>query len=143
MTQREARDIMTTNVVTARPDMLVIDVIRTLLRLHISGLPVVDDDGNLLGIITEHDIVNFIISGNAADTKASEVMTKTVETYAPDTPFEEIVNHFAAHRIRRVPVVEGGKVVGIISRRDIIVEMNRIYDRLVMRAEAEQEYEEG
>ena len=132
---------MTTNVVTARPDMLVIDVIRTLLRLHISGLPVVDDDGNLLGIITEHDIVNFIISGNAADTKASEVMTKTVETYAPDTPFEEIVNHFAAHRIRRVPVVEGGKVVGIISRRDIIVEMNRIYDRLVVRAETEQEYE--
>ena len=132
---------MTTNVVTASPDMLVIDVIRTLLHWHISGLPVVDDNGNLLGIITEHDVVNFIISGNAADTKASEVMTKTVETYVPDTPFEEIVNHFAAHRIRRVPVVEGEKVVGIISRRDIIVEMNRIYDRLVMRAETEQEYE--
>lgn len=143
MTQRKARDIMTTNVVTARPHMLVIDVIRTLLRWHISGLPVVDNDGNLLGIITEHDIVNFILSGNAADTKAEGVMTKTVETYDPDTPFEEIVNHFAAHRIRRVPVVESRKVVGIISRRDIIVEMNRVYDLLVVRAEAEQEYEEG
>jgi CBS domain-containing protein len=143
MIQRKAKDIMSTNVVTAGPDMLVIDVIKTLLHRHISGLPVVDDDGNLLGIITEHDIVNFILSGNAAETKALEVMSRTVQTYAPDTPFEEIVNHFAAHRIRRVPVVEGGKVVGIISRRDIIVEMNRIYDRLVVRTETKQQYEEG
>jgi CBS domain-containing protein len=64
-------------------------------------------------------------------------MTKQVETYAPDTLVVEIVNNFAARRIRRVPVVEDGKVVGIISRRDIVREMDRIYSRLVAREETE------
>jgi len=104
-------------------------VIKLLLRWHISGVPVVDDDENLVGIITEHDVVNFTLSGDAADTKAEEVMTKQVETFPPDTLVVEIINHFASHRIRRVPVVEGGKVIGIISRRDIIREMNRIYSQ--------------
>ena len=130
--KRTAREIMTPNVITTNPDTLVINVMKVLLRHHISGLPVVDNDGNLLGIITEHDIVNFVLSGDAADTKASAVMTEKVETYNPDMLFEEVISRFAARRIRRAPVTEGGKVVGIISRRDIIREMNQIYDRLVV-----------
>ena len=128
---------MTSTVITAKQDMLVTDVMKLLLRWHISGLPIVDDDGMLLGIVTEHDVMNFALSGDAASTRASEVMTKQVETYAPDTVVAEIVNHFAARRIRRVPVVKDGKVVGIISRRDIIREMDRIYSRLVAREETE------
>lgn len=135
--KRTARDIMTSTVVTAKEDMLVTNVMKLLLRWHISGLPIVDDEGMLLGIITEHDVMNFALSGDAASTRASEVMTKQVETYAPDTLVVEIVNHFASHRIRRVPVVEYGKVVGIISRRDIVREMDRIYSRLVAREETE------
>jgi CBS domain-containing protein len=60
----------------------------------------------LIGIVTEHDVMNFAISGDAASTTASEVMTKKVETYTPDTLVVEIVNHFAARQIRRVPVVQ-------------------------------------
>ena len=134
---RKARDIMTLNVVTTKPDVLVINAIKVLINHHISGMPVVDGEGNLLGIITEHDVVNFLISGDAADTKVSDVMTKNVDTHNPDTPFEEIVSHFAAYRNRRVPVVENGKVIGIISRRDIVIEMNRIYDQLVMTPDTE------
>ena len=130
---------MTSTVITAKEDMLVTNVMKLLLRWHISGLPVVDDDGILLGIITEHDVMNFALSGEAASTRASEVMTKQVVTYSPDTLVVEIVNHFAAHRIRRVPVVEHGKVVGIISRRDIVREMDRIYSRLVASEETEWE----
>ena len=135
--KRTARDIMTSTVVTAKEDMLVTNVMKLLLRWHISGLPVVDDDGMLLGIITEHDVMNFALSGDAASTRASEVMTKQVETYSPDTLVAEIINRFAARRIRRVPVVEYGKVVGIISRRDIVREMDRIYSRLVAREETD------
>jgi len=135
--KRTARNIMTETVITAKPDILVTGIINLLLRWHISGLPVVDDEGKLLGIVTEHDIINSTLSGDAATTTASEVMSKNVDTYAPDAPLEEIVNHFAARRIRRVPVVEGGKVVGIISRRDIIREMNRIYGQLVTTSETE------
>ena len=137
MKKRKARDIMTGTVITAKPDMLLTDVIRLLLRWHISGLPIVDDDGKLLGIVTEHDIVNFSLSGHAAHTTASEVMTTPVETYDPDTPVEEIVNHFAARRIRRVPVMEGEKVVGIISRRDILREMSQLYSQLVATKDTE------
>ena len=135
--KKTARDIMTATVITVKEDMLVTDVIKLLLRWHISGVPVVDDDGMLLGIITEHDVMNFALSGDAASTIASEVMTKQVETYTTDTLVVEIVNRFAAHRIRRVPVVEYGKVVGIISRRDIVRYMDKMYDRLVAREDTE------
>jgi len=135
--KRTAKDIMTSTVITAKEDMLVTDVMKLLLRWHISGVPVVDNDGVLLGIVTEHDVMNFALSGDAASTRASEVMTKQVETYTPDTLVAEIVNRFAARQIRRVPVVEDGKVVGIISRRDIVREMDRIYSRLVAREETE------
>jgi CBS domain-containing protein len=133
---------MTKTVVTASEDMRLTDAIRLLLRWHISGLPVVDDEGNLVGIITEQDVVNFALSGDAARTKVSEVMIREVITYDPDLLVVDVINRFASHRIRRVPVVEEGKVVGIISRRDIIREMDRIYGQLVVSKEdAEQEYE--
>ena len=135
--KRTARDIMTTTVITVKGDVILTDVIKLLLRWHISGLPVVDDEGKLVGIITEHDLMNFALSGNAADTRVSEVMTTRVETYSPDTLVVEVINHFAARRIRRMPVVENGKVVGIISRRDILRELNRIYSRLVAKEDTE------
>ena len=133
--KKTARDIMTSTVITAKEDMLVTDVIKLLLRWHISGLPIVDDDDRLVGIITEHDVVNFALSGHAADTTAAEVMTKNVVTYSPETLVVEIINYFAAHRIRRVPVVDGGNVVGIISRRDIVRYMDQMYGRLVAKEE--------
>jgi len=141
--ERKARDIMTANVITSKPDVLVISAIKVLINNHISGMPVVDEEGHLLGIITEHDIVNFMLSGNAADTKLSDIMTKNVDVYNPDTPFEEIANHFAVHRNRRVPVLENRKVIGIISRRDIIIEMNKIYDQLVNMSNTEMVHEEA
>lgn len=135
--KRTARDIMTDTVIVVREDMVVTDVIKLLLRWHISGLPVVDSEEKLVGIITEHDLMNFAISGEAADTRVSEVMTTKVETYSPDTLVAEVINNFASHRIRRVPVVDKGKVVGIISRRDILRELNRIYSKLVAKEDTE------
>ena len=129
MKAEKASDIMTTDVVTADPDMSLTGAIDLLLDKNISGLPVVDDDGKLLGVITEHDVMNFAISGDAADTKIREVMTRVVVTCAPDTPVAELVNSYAARRIRRVPVIEGEKVVGIVSRRDILTEISRMYKR--------------
>lgn len=127
--KRTARDIMTQTVITAKEDMILTDVIKLLLRWHISGVPIVDDEGKLVGIITEHDVVNCTLSGHAAKTTAKEIMTKKVETYSPDMLVAEIINDFASRRIRRIPVVEGEKVIGIISRRDIIREMDRIYSQ--------------
>ena len=66
-------------------------------------------------------------------------MTTKVETYSPDTLVVEVLNYFAARRIRRIPIVEDGKVVGIISRRDILRELNRIYSRLMAKEDTETE----
>jgi CBS domain-containing protein len=128
MKTHKAADIMTSPVITVSPDTLLTGVIKILLRWHISGLPVVDPAGKLVGIITEHDIMNFTFSGDAADTRVEEAMTREVRTSTADTPVEEIVNACASHRIRRMPIVDGDRVVGIISRRDVLREMSRIYD---------------
>ncbi|MBM4142974.1 MAG: CBS domain-containing protein [Lentisphaerae bacterium] len=128
MKTRKARDIMTTTLVTAKKDMLLTECIDLLLRWHISGMPVVDEEGRLLGLMTEHDILNFAFSGDAGDTTVEEGMNRDVVTFTPDTDVEQIVNTFAARRIRRAPIVEGGKVVGIVSRRDILREMKRVYN---------------
>lgn len=129
--RRTVRDIMITPAITVREDILLTDVVKLLIRHHISGVPVVDDEDSLIGIVTEHDIVNFALSGHAPRTRVREVMTTNVETCTPDTLFVDIANDFAARRIRRIPVVEGGKVVGIVSRRDIICEMDRTYSRVM------------
>ena len=138
--KRTARDIMTDQVITAKANVLITDVIKLLLRWHISGIPIVNDNGKLTGIVTEHDVVNFALSGHAARSTAAEVMTTKVETLSPDTLVAEVINYFASRRIRRVPVVDDeGKVIGIISRRDIVREMDRIYSKLVPEEEGEWE----
>ena len=111
--KRTVRDIMSETVVITTEDMIVTDVIRLLLRWHVSGLPVVDDDGRLLGIVTEHDIMNLAFSGYAADTRVREIMLTNVVTHSPDTLVEDAINFFASSQIRRTPVVEDQKVVGM------------------------------
>lgn len=139
--KRTARDIMKAPVITAKEDMLITDAMKLMARRRISGLPVVDDDGNLLGMITGRLIMDYAVDGVAARTKVSEAMTKLIlEAYAPgfapDTLVEEIVNQFLSSRINRVLIVEDSKVVGIISRIDIICELDRIYSRYIAGAEA-------
>jgi CBS domain-containing protein len=127
MKTSKAADIMTTTVITAKREMRLTDVIKILLRWGISGAPVVDDDGRLVGLINEHDIMNFAFSGNAADTTVAEAMTKDVVTFTPETDVETIVQCCASRHIRQIPIVRDGKVVGIVSRRDILREMDRLY----------------
>lgn len=127
--KRHASDIMTTPVITARPDMKLTDVIDLLLRWHISGLPVVDEAGKLVGIVSEHDVMNFAFDGHAGEVTVAEAMSKEVLSFAPDTDIESLVNCCVSHRVRRVPIVKDGKVAGIVSRRDILREMQRIYSR--------------
>ena len=127
MKTMKAGDLMTTDVITAGKDMMLTEVMELLLRWHISGLPVVDDESNLIGIISEIDLVNLTFSGNAADTSVEEVMTRNVITFQPDSDLAQLIECFSRSRMRRVPIVENGKVVGIVSRRDILREMLKRY----------------
>jgi len=124
----KAADIMTTNVVTAKKDMVLTDVIALLLRWHISALPVVDDDNKLIGIVSEIDLVNMTLDGNAEDTMVEDVMATDIVSFGPDAQLAELVQSFSKNRLRRVPILDNGKVIGIVSRRDILREMLRRYE---------------
>jgi len=127
MVAKQARQVMSTDVVTITEDVKLTKVMKLMLDNRISGLPVTDNNKKLIGIITEHDIVNFAFSGDADATNAGEAMTTDLLTFPPDVSLERIVNCFATNRVRRVPIVEDQKVVGIVSRRDIMREMLSMY----------------
>ena len=127
MNDKCAADIMTRPVVTVAPEALVIDAIQLLLRHHLSGLPVVRDGDRLVGIITEHDIMNLALSGNAADTRVEEAMTAPVVSLPPEADLGTLIDCLSSRRLRRVPIVRDGRVIGIVSRRDVLREMLFMY----------------
>jgi len=127
MKTTKASEIMTTNVVTVKKDMVITDVIALLLRWHISALPVVDEDNKMVGIVSEIDLVNVTFDGNAANTTVEDVMTTEIISFNPTTQLADLVRSFSERHLRRVPIIDEGKVVGIISRRDLLREMLRRY----------------
>ena len=88
---------MTTNVVTAGKDMVLTDVIALLLRWHISALLVVDENHTLMGIVSEIDLVNVTLDGNARDTTVAEVMATDIISFGPDGVYGHY-DHLAVHR---------------------------------------------
>lgn len=128
MKTTKAADIMTTNVITAKKDMALTDVISLLLRWHISAMPVVDDEDIMVGIISEIDLVNLTFDGNARDTTVEEIMVTDIVSFSPNSHLAELVQTFSTRHLRRVPIIDKGKVVGIVSRRDILRELLRRYN---------------
>ena len=115
-----AKDIMTREVLTANPDAKLIEIIRTLVDNKVSGMPVCDSNTAVIGMISERDIMNFIFDGNVENTTVREAMSTTIISFPPDTPIDRICLTMAEKMLRRVPIIENGKLVGIISRRSII-----------------------
>lgn len=128
MKTTKAADIMTTNVITAKKNMVLTDVIALLLRWHISAMPVVDNEDKMVGIVSEIDLVNLTFDGNARDTIVEEVMVTDTISFSPNTELADLVQTFSKRHLRRVPIIDKGKVVGIMSRRDILREMLRRYN---------------
>jgi len=116
----KVRDIMTNTVVSVGPDDQVEDAISQMLRHHVSGLPVTDADGDLLGVITEFDVLGMVYDVSIEHTKVYQYMTRNVLTVQADTTLVEAADRFLARPVRRFPVVDGEKLVGVLSRRDLI-----------------------
>ncbi len=140
----QAKDIMTTKVVTVSPDTRVEEIAQLLLKHHISAAPVVDGDNRVLGIVSEGDLIRRpeiapqrrrswwldLVSGSderAAEyakthgVKASEIMSQPAVTVTEDTELGEIAEILEERRIKRVPVVDGeGRLVGIVSRANLL-----------------------
>jgi CBS domain-containing protein len=117
----KAKDIMSTNITTIHPDATIYDAVNLLYNKRVSGLPVVDSDGKLAGIISENDVLNLVFSGSARSTKVSDVMTKSVVTFSPDSDVDKISLTISEKKYRRVIITDAdNRVVGIVSRHDII-----------------------
>ena len=140
----KARDVMVSPVLTTTPSASVKEVAQFLLQNHISAVPVVDDSGKLVGIVSEGDLMRRADLGTerhrawwltalftAEETLAAEyvkqhsrkvadVMTKRLVTAGPDAALNEIAGLLERHSIKRVPIVENGALVGIVSRANLI-----------------------
>lgn len=109
-----AKDIMTKDVITVGPAASVKELAKTLVRQQISGAPVMNKKGQIVGIVSEADIV-----ANKGK-QVKDIMSKKVSSIAEDTPVEEIAALMTAHKISRLPVMRGQKLVGLVSRADIV-----------------------
>jgi CBS domain-containing protein len=145
-----AKDVMTSPVITVSPDTTIVEAISIMLLRRISGLPVTDQEGRLLGILTEGDFLRraetgtqrrrsrwlelLVRPGRLADEythsharKVSALMTLDPVTVAEDTPLHEIVELMEKHQIKRVPVVSNGQVVGIVTRANLLHALVGLY----------------
>jgi len=115
------RDIMQKNVVTAKPDATVKEAAAVMNHSHIGSLVVLDKE-KIVGILTERNILVSIADGHDPElTTAEDIMAKKVITVAPDETVDKAVGLMAEYKIKKLPVVEGGKLVGIITASDIVV----------------------
>lgn len=132
-------EIMTTGVKTAKADTPVKDIANTMCFNKISGLPIVDDDNKIIGIVSEKDLLTRMFPDMAtiaaegrpnfeemekdyADTLqlvADDIMTKAVSSVSPDMPIMKAASMMCINKIRRIPVAENNKIVGIISIGDV------------------------
>lgn len=142
----KAHEIMNSGVVAVRPDTPISDVAKTLREHRISAVPVIDEGGSPLGMVSEGDLIGrdevdrkarldwwltllaegealnpeFMASIQSPERRARDVMTAPVITVGEDTEIDEVARLLIAHRIKRVPVLRDGRVVGIVSRADLV-----------------------
>ncbi|HHT9104914.1 MAG TPA: CBS domain-containing protein [Candidatus Wujingus californicus] len=116
-----AKDIMNKIVTAAKKKTIGRDLAVKLLSGMYSGLPVVDDNGKVIGVVSEFDLLKAIRSGKALEqVKAEDIMSKNPICVSENTPVEEIIDLMIKNNVIRVPVVRNGNLVGVISRCDIL-----------------------
>lgn len=119
-----ARDFMTTKIVTLRPGMDVLDAMRILADHRISGAPVVDVRGNLVGMLTERDCLRTVVvasyHGECRCGSVEGFMTRDVRYVDADSSLLDIANLFVEAKFRSYPVLKDNRLLGVISRQDVI-----------------------
>ena len=117
----EIKDIMTTKVIYITQDTPVVDAIRLMVKNNITGVPVVEDDMTLLGVLSEQDVLRLLHTyEDEKDRTVYDFMTHPAIHFEQDEPLLDVCFCLRDNSIRRVPVTSNNKVVGVISRSDIL-----------------------
>ncbi len=129
-----ARDVMTRSLVTLRPEMPLFEAVQTLLKYDISGAPVVDAAGALLGLVSEFDCLRLVAEGEFhdygqyANITVADLMIDATHVIGPDLDVYAIAAEIVKHGVRRLPVLENGSLIGVVSRRDLLRGLERHRD---------------
>ncbi len=119
----KVRDYMTGKLVTVQPDTDIMDAVRALVDNRIAGAPVVDNHGELVGMLSEFDCLDVVVESGYHEHPGgpvSERMTSKVQTVDADTSIFDLSRMFIESGFRRYPVLEGNRLVGQISRKDLM-----------------------
>ena len=116
-------DYMAKDLVTVHPDTNIYEAIVLLLKHQISGMPVVDEAGKLVGLLSEADCMETFVDAQyheLPNAHVKDLMSTELQTVDPQKDILQVAKTFLNHRLRRLPVLEGGRLVGQISRRDVL-----------------------
>jgi CBS domain-containing protein len=118
------REVMSPNVVTIDRKASLLEAAQSMRDADVGALVTVDEDGGVVGIVTDRDIVvrGLAEAGDASSTTLEDISSEDLVAVGPDTPVDEAVRFMRDRTIRRLPVVEGGQAVGVVSIGDLAVE---------------------
>jgi len=116
----QVKDAMTRRVISIQPKATLEEAIRLLLKHNISGAPVIDENGRLCGVITQYQLLEVLYEPTVKHSRVEECMTRAVITIDEEALLGTATNFFVLHRIRRIPVIRDGKVIGVLSRQDLL-----------------------
>lgn len=126
----KVRDYMAANLVTLSPDMEILRAIHLLVEKRISGAPVVDEQGNMVGVLSEQDCMRVALNAGYYEEyggHVNEYMSSKVVTVEADASILELAERFIEGKYRRFPVVENNRLVGQISRRDVLRALEHLW----------------
>ena len=123
----KAKDIMKTNVLAVTKGTDIYEAIRIMVAHNVTGLPVINNDRLLVGIVTEKDVLTLLYNIEDRPGRVTDFMTTTVVSFEQDEDLAVVAESLCANHFRRVPILNRGKLVGIVSRKDVIRHIKEQY----------------
>ncbi len=127
-----AREIMTKSLITLTPDLSVFDAMRILVKKKISGAPVVDAEGKMVGMLSEADCLRVLAAGefysddHREEGTVRDYMTEVFKFVGPGLDIYALAQYFLTHSVRRLPIMENDNLIGQVSRRDVLMAIEKL-----------------